>query len=356
MNMSGTEVNALFLSAYKNCRIGNMRTLIVGLLLAASLHAQYGHQRFSWQEACYKNFGLPYCQGRDFAIKPQPKGKTDSARGVRGDPDPFPAANVTPSEIAAGAIDWRFADPSADTLVGFHARRIAAEPVARKVIAQLGGNLGLTPAEIGNIVERLSGVEQVAISASQNQTVIMVTGRESDSTLPPLEPGWKATPVGGNAILVGQVEAVDQALQRLTKDDPPGEMMRLAMKRQADNEFWTIGFAGLASRQTESTKVKGFSLEVCIRDHLTSELALEFNGPPDAKALAAWDRKGAIECNVIHVTTTIEANEVQQKLGQTTAANPMGEYLTALVKPARYLPMHEATVPKQAKPVIFGLD
>ena len=267
----------------------------MGLLSVAGLYGQYGHQRFSWQEACYKNFGLPYCQGRDFAIKPQPKGKTDSARGVARDQDLLPVANVTPAEIAAGAIDWRFADPSADTLVGFHARRIAAEPLARKVIAQLGANIGLTPVEIGNIIERLSGVEQVAISASQNQTVIMVTGRENDSTLPPLEAGWKATPVAGNAILIGQAEAVDQAIQRLTKDDPPSEMMRLAMKRQADNEFWTVGFAGLASRQTESTKVKGFSLEVCIRDHLTSELALEFNGPPDAKALAAWDRKAAME-------------------------------------------------------------
>ena len=34
----------------------------------------------------------------------------------------------------------------------------------------------------------------------------------------------------------------------------------------------------------------------------------------------------------------------------------MSEYLTGLVKPARYLPMHQATAPKQAKPVIFGLD
>jgi hypothetical protein len=131
--------------------------------------------------------------------------------------------------------------------------------------------------------------------------------------------------------------------------------MRLAMKRQARNDFWTIGFAGLASRQTDSTKVKAFSLEVGIRDNVTSELALEFNGPPDAKALAAWDRKGAIEGNAIHVMTTIEANEVQRKLGQ-TAANPMGEYLTGLVKPTRYLPMHEATAPEPAKPVIFGLD
>jgi hypothetical protein len=333
-----------------------MRTLVLGLFLAASLFGQYGHQRFSWQEACFKNFGLPYCQGNDFAIKPQPGGKNQS-RGIGATYDPFPAANVTPAEIVAGAIDWRFADPSADTLVGFHSRQLAAEPLGRKVITQFGANLGLNPAEIQNMLERLSGVEQVAISSGQNQTVLMVTGRASDSTLPPLEPGWKATPVVGNAVLIGQAEAVDQAIQRMAKDDPPSQLMRLAMRRQAGNEFWAIGFAGLAGPQAEGTKVKGFSMGVSIRDRLTSALALEFDGPPDAKALAAWAPavKGPIEDNVVHVITTIEANEVQQKLDQ-IAASPVGGNLTALVKPTRYLPVHDASVPKQAKPKIYGLD
>lgn len=328
----------------------------MGLLLAASAFGQYGHQRFSTQEACYKNFGLPYCQGNDFAIKPERGGKKDSSRSGT-DPGTLPVANVTPAEIVAGAIDWRFADPSADTLVGFHARRLAAMPLARKMITQWGANLGLTPAQTGSIVERLSGVEQVAISIGQNQTVVMITGRENDSTLPVLEPGWKATPVLGNAMVVGPADAVDKAVQRLTKDDPPGEMMRLAMKHQADNELWAVGFAGLAGPKAESTKVKAFSMEVSIRDHLTSELALEFDGPPNAKALGTWAPalKGGIDGNVVHVTTTIEADEVEQKLGQ-IAASPMGEHLTALLKPTRYLPIHDTSVPKQAKPVIAGLD
>jgi len=328
----------------------------MGLFLAASLFGQYGHQRFSWQEACFKNFGLPYCQGNDFAIKPQPGGRNQS-RGITGTYDPFPAANVTPAEIVAGAIDWRFADPSSDTLVGFHARQLAAEPLGRKVITQFGANLGLTPAEIQNMLERLSGVEQVAIASGKNQTILMVTGRASDSILPPLESGWKATPVAGNAVLIGQAEAVDQAVQRMAKDDPPNELMRLAMRRQAGNEFWAVGFAGLAGPEAEGTKVKGFSMGVSIRDRLTSALALEFDGSPDAKALATWAPavKGPIEGNVVHVVTTIESNEVQQKLVQ-IAASPVGANLTALVKPTRYLPVHDASVPIQAKPKIYGLD
>ena len=331
-----------------------MRTLGVGLFFAASLFGQYGHQRFSFQEACFKNFGLPYCQGNDFAIKPE-KGKSSSLRGIGADVDPFPATNVTAADIIAGTIDWRFADPAADTLVGFHAKKLATGTLARKAMAQLEANLGLAPAEIENVLDRLSGVEQVGISVGQNHTVVMITGRASDSALPPLEPGWKATPVVGNALLVGQADAVDQAVQRLAKDDPPGELMRVAMKRQAVNEFWAIGFA--AGLDAEHAKVKSFSMQLLVRDHVTSALALEFNEPPDAKTLGAWAPalKAVTEGNLVHVTTMMEADEVQQKLSQ-IAASPIGEHLAALVKPTVYLPIHEATAPVQEKPKIYGLD
>jgi hypothetical protein len=331
-----------------------MRTLVAGFLFAASLFGQYGHQRFSWQEACYKNFALPYCQGNDFAIKPE-KGKSSSLRGIGADVDPFPATNVTAADIMAGTIDWRFADPSADMLVGFHAKKLATGTLARKASAQLLANFGLAPAEIDSVLDRLSGVEQVGISVSQSHTVVMITGRGSDSAPPPLEPGWKAVPVVGNALLVGPADAVDQAVQRLAKDDPPGELMRVAMKRQAVNEFWAIGFA--AGLDAEHAKVKSFSMQLLVRDHITSALALEFREPPDAKTLGAWAPalKAVTEGNLVHVTTMMEADEVQQKLSQ-IAASPIGEHLAALVKPTAYLPIHEATAPEPAKPKIYGLD
>ncbi len=114
------------------------------------------------------------------------------------------------------------------------------------------------------MLERLSGVEQVATATGQNQTPVMITGHASDLTLPPLEPGWQAVPVVENAMVLGPADAVDRALQRMAKDDPPGEMMRLAIARQANNEFWAIGFAGTASPASATTKVQGFSVEVSI--------------------------------------------------------------------------------------------
>ena len=46
---------------------------------------------------------------------------------------------------------------------------------------------------------------------------------------------------------------------------------------------------------------------------------------------------------------------MQQKFGQ-IAGSPLGQGLAALVEAARYLPVRDNTVPKQTKPIIYGLD
>ena len=71
-----------------------------------------------------------------------------------------------------------------------------------------------------------------------------------------------------------------------------------------------------------------------------------------------WQNKlgnATLEGNALHVRMSMEADEVQKKFGQ-IADGPVGERLAALVKAARYLPARDASVPRQTKPVIYGLD
>jgi hypothetical protein len=177
--------------------------------------------------------------------------------------------------IVAGGIDWRFADALADALAGLNGTTLSASPVARSLIAQLGANQGLSAADMQKISARLSSVNQVALSVRDNRMVVMITGRVTDSTLPALEAGWKAVPVMGNAMLVGNAEAVDQAVQRMAMDVPPADLTRLAEERQANSEFWAVGSARLAGPQAVSAGVKRFSLTVSIQDRLTTDLAFE---------------------------------------------------------------------------------
>jgi hypothetical protein len=99
-------------------------------------------------------------------------------------------------------------------------------------------------------------------------------------------------------------------------------------------------------------------LTVSFRDRLTSDLAFEFYGAPDAKTLEIWQTTlgaTAVEGNIVHVRTSMEAEEVQQKFGQ-IAAGPAGERLASLLAAARYLPVRDTTVQKQNRPIIYGLD
>ena len=341
-----------------------IRILCLGLVWAATLCGQYnrGH-RFSWQEACYKNPGAPFCAGHDFAIKKTPPGKDGTHSGGIADPGPFSSTpeTLTPSVIVAGGIDWRFADPLADALIGFNFSKLAGSPVARALIAQLEANQGLAEGEPQKIAGALSGMDNVAISVHENQIVMMVTGSRTDSTLPALEPGWKAVPVAGNGMLIGHADAVDEARQRMaseTTESSAGPLAGFAEARQANSEFWAVGSAALAGPQAVSAGAKRFSLTVSIGDRLSSDLAFEFNGAPDAKALQmgapAMDA-AAVEGNVVHVRMSMEAEEVQLAFGQITAS-PLGQRLAALVKAARCLPIHDATAKPRTKPMIYGLD
>jgi hypothetical protein len=333
-----------------------IRVLALGSLCVASLFGQA--RRFSWQDLCFKNPALPVCQGNDYAVKPQAPAKDPAPRNVVARPLPSTTRTVTPSLIVVGGIDWRFADPLADALVGFNFSRLSASPLARNLIAQLAAKQGLGEADLQKLFDGLSGVDQVALSVRNNRIVAMVTGSVADSTLPAPEAGLKAVPISGSGMLFGHADAVDQAVQRIAIKGPPTELTRLAEERQAGSEFWAIGSAGLVGPQAVSAGVKRFLLTVWIRTNLTSDVALEFNGVPSPNALQMWQTKlgaATVEDNAIHVRASMEADEVRQKFGQ-IAESQLGEGLAALVQAARYIPVRDNTAPKQTKPIIYGLD
>src|SRR6476661_8782443 len=153
-----------------------IRIVAMGLVCVAGLHGQSRGQKFRWQDYCFNHPAAPFCQGHDYAVK-RPKATKDTADTAPGEfvTDPLTATppSVTPSVIVVGGIDWRFADPLADALVGFNYSALSSSPLARIVIAQLGANQGLTEADMQKIFDRLSGVGQVALSIRGNQIVAM---------------------------------------------------------------------------------------------------------------------------------------------------------------------------------------
>lgn len=228
---------------------------------------------------------------------------------------------LAPSVIVVGAIDWRFADPLADVLIGINANALSTSPIARSLISRLGADQGLAEPDLRKIFDGLAGLTRIALSVRDNRVVIMLTGVK-DPAFPGLDPDWKAVPVLKNALLVGHADAVDQAVERLGIEGAPAELSRMADEWQASGELWAVGSAAFAGPQAEAAGMKQFLWIVSTRDRLSSNIAPELDGAP-------------------RVSTEAEI-----------AASPLGKQLAALIKAARYLPVPA----KATKPVIYGLD
>jgi hypothetical protein len=329
-----------------------LRLFVVGLAWTLCLNGQNGQKKgFDFGEACFRNPSLPYCPNREFVPKPPPK---DAGKYGVGSP----AAGNTLSMIDAAGIDWRFADPSADTLAALNWSNLPASSSADSVIRQLASTRGLSPAEAQKIFPALSGVNQVALSVSPDAILIMVAGRPADAILPALEAGWKSTPFGENALLIGHAAAVDLALKRLSTDSALGDLPQKAQQRTVGGDFWVVGSARLAGPEAVSAGVKRFQLTASMGDRLTSDTVFEFDSAPDPGAnraglTALGDAK--IEGNAVHATISMNADETRRNLTQ-IAASPLGRALEAFIQSARYLPMRDTAATVHTKPVIFGLD
>jgi len=298
----------------------SLRLLALTVICVVSL---YGQRRHSWQDDCFNKPGLPYCQGRDYAVKkPKPSQAPPTVvtnPGARVPPTP------TPSLIVIGGIDWRFADPSADALVGINYRALSTSTAGRDLLAQLGANL-----------DGLSRVDQIALSVRGNRILALVTG----AVLVTPESALKLVSVTANTMLIGHPDAVDEALQRLARKAPLSELLRSAEDRQSKSDFWVFASPGFLESQSLTAGVKRFDLTLSVQNGLDSDLVVEFDGSPNPATIRAWRAESTLEGNVAHLKVSVE--------GQILAR------LKPLAQAAKYLQAPES--PKHAKPVIYGLD
>ena len=301
-------------------------------MCAAVAFGQYNRaHRFSWQEYCFTNPSSIVCQGHEY-FKKGPKDKQ---------------ANGTSGVLAPESIDWSFADPGSDLLIGFHPGNLAASPLERKLLVQLAGQRNLGESDVANLLDRLSGVDEAAIAIRGDRMVALLLMRDAGFTIPSPGEGMKAVQASAKLILVGHNDAVDQAVKRLATDSAPDELVRAAEDRQGQSDFWIAGPADLASPQAADAGVKRFALTISAKNRIAVDLALEFTLAPNASTLRTLlPTLGAvmIDSNTVHVHLPLEE----------ISASPIGQRLPDLVTAARYLPVPAAPKQEQARPPAAG--
>src|ERR1700687_5610389 len=145
---------------------------------------------------------------------------------------------------------------------------------------------------------------------------MMVNGLSPDTTVPTLEPGWKAVSAG-TSMVIGAAAQGDLAIQRLSKDDPPHERARAAVRRQANGDFWAASSGSAAGLDAVKAGAKRISVLASMRSRLTSESVFEFSQPPDGNAitaLVAGPGLASVEANAVRVKASIEPDHIQQNV------------------------------------------
>ena len=304
-----------------------MLKILVGLALSVSLFGQF---KVRWAESCFKNPTSVVCKEHEWAVKPTPPEKTPPS--VINNPSFSPTSNPSNTAVVssnqaaivpqAAGIDWRFADPMADGLIGFNFGTLTSSPIARWMMTYLGATQGVSAADMEKFYTQLAAVDQAAVSIRKGQFVALLTGRVTQSPIP-AAPGVKAILVAENVMLLGNADAVDQALRRIRTNSAPGELAWLAAQRSATSDLWAVGTPALAGQQAVSNGVKRLSLGVSIQDGLTADIAFEFATSPTAAKLRAMQGpigKASIEGASIHLRMAMEPAELQQKLPEIAAA------------------------------------
>lgn len=328
-----------------------MRLCLLGFVCAGSLCAQsYGPKVNDFTESCFRNPALPYCKTRDFVPK-SGAGNSGAAYGAA-------STGAPQATLDSAGIDWRFADPFADSLAVLDCVRLSTSGFARDLIARLGSAQGLTPSQAQDVLHALSGVRRIALSVRGDAVLIMVTGRPADAVLPALESGWKALPLGASAVLIGPSAAVEEASRRLLAGDGLAGFPLAAQHRPADAAFWMIGSATLAGSDAVAAGAKQFDLAASLADPLSIVTTFHFDAAPAPAAIRPWlNTLGgvSVQGQIIRAKLSLDQSGLQQDSTQ-LAASPLSVGLAAVIRSARYLPVRDNAATVHTKPVIYGLD
>jgi hypothetical protein len=329
-------------------------------------------QKQTWQDRCFNNPSAPYCQGRDFAVKPAAKEKAPSGvirttfPSIQNGGPSYRGSGVPTTGIidaVTSSMNWKFVDPSSDVLTGINVRALAGSELARRLIASLAAQADIQQAEVSKLFEKLSEVDRIIVSVRNTEVVAFVIGQVPDPiaqqgsmALP--DAGLKAVQVSKNAMLVGHVNAVDQALARIAEQGPPSDLARLGeTKMNQGAEFWAVGRSSFVLPEAASAGAAWSTLTIWIRDAVTTEFAFDLAGPPSQAVLRdAQAKLGTfwVQGNTILTRTSLSGDQVTAEFSK-MAAGPVGQQLSLLVAAAQFTPGRDPNAPKR-RPVIVGLD
>jgi hypothetical protein len=154
-----------------------------------------------------KNMGQ-YMRGNGIALSPvtPPVATPPAAPQIRTAPARFapqitrvPRGRVSsqPAMVQVGALDWRFAHPHPDLLIGMDMENLLESELLRTLLRTWAGKLGVTPEEQEKMLTGLGDVKRVLISVYNRDMLAMMVGNIGNLPQDPQAGGIAVHPAFG---------------------------------------------------------------------------------------------------------------------------------------------------------------
>ena len=220
---------------------------------------------------------------------------------------------VALSAALSAEVDWRFAHPGADMLVGFNLRNLINSPVGvpiREALTSLGGigrdRLGMLE-EIDEVYVSIQTRYVKGHPAGDPHGVILMRGNFDNGSIMKLfekQPKVSVRFIDRRTILLGDEDSMASAVERLKGDDGlVSPMVTRAQELATNNDIWMVGSPApiiglkgprgsfkrqggmLGDLEEVFDNLRSFSLALAFRDEIKMDLGLNMRTKAGADRL-----------------------------------------------------------------------
>jgi hypothetical protein len=295
---------------------------------------------------------------------PQPTRMTAPPPSVRVPPA---RASASPAVIQVGELDWRFAHPHPDLLIGIDLENLLGSELMRALLRDWAGKLGATPEEQDKMLTGLGDGKRISISIFNQDILAMMVGNIGELPDTAMPGGLRFTRLSTDVTLLGSQVGTFGAMTRLKLKALPNPQQEEAKLMARTYDFWVWGkadrLAGFGQSMSGTTPVKRIKMGASFRDGFNFQLILDTADPASAARLLASMRKtsprgmqGAVEGSSVRYAMALDRDATLQRFAG-FMTDSVGKQFAPLVDAARQMSTHQAGAPRSAgKIVIDGLD
>lgn len=267
-----------------------------------------------------------------------------------------------------GELDWRTIPKDADMLIGINMGDLVESDLARALLQEWTGRLGVTQGEQEKLLATLGSISQIVISVHGKDLVAVVIGRLDDLQEGADLGGLKVARLSPDTLAIGSQWNLIWVRHRLHFPLEETSMVKEARELAQTTHFWALAkpsamaaFGQPANPNSPITKVK---FGVSLQDRFRMDLFLDTTGPETAQRVlesslktAPRDLRASVEGASVHYALILDRAAMLARFSS-FMSDSLGKQFAPLIAAAREIAAHNASgaAHPAGKVIIEGLD